>query len=281
MTLLVADIMTALDELAPFDLAEEWDNVGLLLGHKGKSVTSVLIGLDPTNELVDEAIRNGVDLIITHHPMIFHPLSSVMTDQPEGVLLEKAINNQITMIGCHTNLDSAVGGVNEALAAGLGLTELQPLCPSSNPARPGAGMGRIGSYENDLSAVDFVERLLNVLNLPAVQVAGSFPERIKTVALCGGSGSDLARTAFGCGADLYISAEIKHSTGQWAHESGFCVIDGTHYGTENPVVALLAKRLQQYCSSKGWSLPIQVSMTQRAPFQIINRENILTFQQEN
>lgn len=279
MTVLVADILRAIDELAPFDLAEEWDNVGLLVGHPDRTVSSVMIGLDPTNDLLDEARRCCADTIITHHPLIFHPLSAVITDQSDGMLLEKAIVHQMTMIGCHTNLDSARGGVSDALANGLGLVDLQPLLPAVDPAKPGAGMGRVGRYEESLSSGQFVERLLKVLDLSTVQIAGVLPERVKKVALCGGSGSDLAQAALSCGADLYLSAEIKHSTGRWAEECGFCVIDGTHYGTELPVVALLAQRLREYSKSKGWSLAIQVSTTQRPPFQIVNKETI--FQQEN
>jgi len=271
MKVLVSDIIAAIDELAPFDLAQEWDNVGLQVGHPGRTVSSVLVGLDPTNELLDEACRCGADTIITHHPLIFHPLSDVITDQPDGMLLENAIVNQITWIGCHTNLDSAIGGVSEALANSLGLIDLHPLLSSGDLKQPGTGMGRIGRYDKSLPAGLFIEQLLKVLDLPSVQVAGILPERVKKVALCGGSGSDLVELAFSRGADLYLSSEIKHSTARWAEERGFCVIDGTHYGTENPVVALLALRLQKISKSKGWSLNVQVSRTQRPPFKNINK----------
>ncbi len=275
MTVLVADIIAAIDELAPFNLAEEWDNVGLLVGSPARTSSSVMIGLDATSELLDEAREFGADTVITHHPLIFHPLSSVITDQPEGMLLEKALVNQINVISCHTNIDNAIGGVNEALADGLGLENLHPLIPFVDPAKPGTGTGRIGQFDRGLSKNLFVERLLNVLQLSAVRVAGVLPERVEKVAVCGGSGSEYAKIAQARGADVYLTAEIKHSTGRWAEESGFCVIDGTHYGTEQPVVALLAKRLREYCKSKGWSLSVQTSKTQRPPFQIVSRADLM------
>ena len=274
MTVLVSDIMAAIDEFAPIDLAEEWDNVGLLVGRPGMTVSSVMIGLDPTAELFAEARRCGSNMIITHHPLIFHPLVSVITDQPDGALLEKAIVDQVAVVGCHTNLDKAIDGVSVALARELGLVALKPLLPSSDPSYPGTGLGSVGKYERSMSSSRFVKRLLEVLNLSAVQVAGVLPERVRKVALCGGSGSEFAQAAYECGADLYLSAEIKHSTGRWAEGCGFCVVDGTHYGTEQPMVARLAERLRLYGESKGWSLVVRVSKTQRSPFQLVSREGV-------
>lgn len=271
MTVSVADILAAIDELAPFELAEEWDNVGLQVGFSGGTVSSIMVGLDPTNDLLDEVLESGADTLITHHPLIFKPFSAVITDQPEGEMLERVIRHKITVIGCHTNLDNAVGGVNDVLAEWLGLEELQPLIPFMESGRSGAGTGRIGQYDEGISKDLFMERLLNVLGLSEVQVAGVLPERIRKVGLCGGSGSGFAQVAMAGGADLYLSAEIKHSTARWAEQSGFCVIDGTHYGTERPVVDYLAEKLGEYCKAKDWALPVHVSQAQKPPFRKMSR----------
>ena len=262
----VKDIVNSLDQDAPFSLAESWDNVGLLVGNPDREVTSVLIGLDPTNSLIDEALASGANTVITHHPVIFRPLTSINTANPTGKLLEKALVNKIAIISCHTNLDSAVDGVSDILASTLGLTELSPLLPSSEKDSPGTGLGRMGSFSAPLSAEVFLKKVLKVLNLLSVQIAGNIPETVETVAVCGGSGSDLATESLARGADVYLSAEIKHSTAIWAIENNFCIIDGTHFATEQLSVSLIADKLNQAGSNQNWNIAIRQSETESHPF---------------
>lgn len=269
MTAKVIDILNNLALKAPFQLAESWDNVGLLIGNPEQPVTGVIAGLDPTNELVDEAITSGCNTIITHHPVIFKPLTSINTGTPEGKLLQKALSHNIAIIGYHTNFDSAEEGVSDVLGQRLGLNSLTPLItPSGAPT--GTGLGRVGSYEVGLTAAAFTKRLLAALELEGVQMTGPIPEIVTTVAVCGGSGSDFAKTAFQQGADVYISAEIKHSTAIWARENEFCIIDGTHYATEKPAVALLVKRLLQANETEGWNIHVQQSVNEKHPFVYID-----------
>jgi dinuclear metal center YbgI/SA1388 family protein len=267
----VKDILNSLNSDAPFSLAEPWDNVGLLVGNPDQEVTSILIGLDPTNALIDEALTSGANAVVTHHPVIFHPLTSINTADPDGRLLEKALTNRIAIIGCHTNLDSAADGVSDILAAKLGLKELSPLLPSETRNFPGTGLGRIGSFSTPVSATVFIKKVQEVLNLPSFQMAGQIPEKVTTVAVCGGSGSDLATEAFARGADIYLSAEIKHNTAIWAIENDFCVIDGTHYATEKPSVGLLAEKLRRANSSQNWNIAIRQSETENHPFVLIDK----------
>jgi dinuclear metal center YbgI/SA1388 family protein len=267
----VKDILNSLNLEAPFSLAEPWDNVGLLIGNPDQEVTSILIGLDPTNSLIDEALILGANTVVTHHPVIFRPLSSINTADPNGRLLAKALENRIAIIGCHTNLDSAADGVSDILAAKLGLKDLSPLLPSGEKEFSGTGLGRIGSFSTPVSATVFMDRVQEVLNLSSIQVAGQIPKKIKTVAVCGGSGSDLAAEAFIRGADIYLSAEIKHDTAIWAIENSFCIIDGTHFATEQPSVGLLAEKLGLANSVQNWNIAIKQSETEGHPFVLINR----------
>jgi dinuclear metal center YbgI/SA1388 family protein len=264
------NLMDGLDQIAPFSLAESWDNVGLLVGNPDARITSILLGLDPGLRLLDEAIARGANTIITHHPCIFHPLATVITQTPAGAFLEKALSHKINIIACHTNLDNCADGVSDALAWALGLTDLTPL-------RPGAlaetGAGRIGVFAPPLPAAAFMDQLFQALQLETIQIAGRLPERIKTVALCGGSGSDLAETARDRGADLYISAEIKHSTARWAEECGFCIIDGTHYGTEQPVIPFLQRKIQALAATNNWPLEVFLTQTEKHPFICNYRHN--------
>lgn len=266
MTVRVKDILECLNIEAPFKLAESWDNVGLLVGSQEQQVTAVLAGLDPTCNLIDEAIAKKANTIITHHPVIFKPLTSIDTSRPDGRLLAKALANGIAIIGCHTNFDSASEGVSDYLAQQLGLEKLSPLLPTPGSERADIGLGRVGSYSRPVPFEQFLPRLLATLELPAVQIAGPAPTEITTVAVCGGSGSDLAPLALEQGVDVYLSAEIKHSTAVWARENGFCIIDGTHYATEKPAVTLLVDKLRKCCDRKGLNIKILQTTREQHPF---------------
>ena len=272
MTTRVKDILNNLELKAPFQLAESWDNVGLLIGNAEQTVTGVIAGLDPTNELLDEAINNGCNTVVTHHPVIFKPLASIDTGTPEGLLLQKVLSHNVSIIGCHTNFDSAQEGVSDVLGKRLGLSNLQPLiAPPGTP--DGTGLGRIGTYKTCLTREEFTRHLLLALELEGVQMTGTLPETIRTVAVCGGSGSDFAQAALQKGADVYLSAEIKHSTAIWARENNFCIIDGTHYATEKPAVALLVKRLLHANETEGWNINVLQSVNEKHPFVYIDKNH--------
>ena len=270
MVITIQDIITCLDEIAPFSMAESWDNVGLLVGNRSREVRSILVGLDPTNRLLAEAIETGADTVITHHPAIFRPIPSIDTAEPAGSFLETALSAHLNIFACHTNFDSVALGVNDVLAELLGLQDIRPLVPSASHPSEGAGMGRIGVFPGGISKSAFVAIVLEVLSLQEVRVAGTLPDTISTVALCGGSGSEFAEIAMKNGADVYLSAEIKHNVARWAEESGFCIIDGTHYATEKPAVNLLVQRLREYFSNRDRNLAVKESITEKHPFTTVN-----------
>lgn len=270
MTVRVKDILNSLNALAPFSLAEPWDNVGLLVGSPEQEATAVLAGLDPTNPLLDEAIALGANVVITHHPVIFKPLPAIDTTAPYGRLLEKALASRIAIIGYHTNYDNAAKGVSTILARQLGLENLVPLIPGGED---GTGLGRIGTFPAPLAATDFVARVLDVLGLASVHTAGRLPDQIATLAVCGGSGSEFAEQARLRGADAYLSAEIKHNIAVWAGETGFCIIDGTHYATEKPAIAALVTRLEQIGLREGWNIRTMQTNTERHPFVALDRKH--------
>lgn len=273
MAVRVKDILRSIDCTAPFSLAESWDNVGLLVGDAEREVSGVLVGLDPTTPLLDEAIARGVNTVVTHHPVIFKPLQAINTATAEGRLLEKALSNKLSIIAAHTNFDSAVGGVSAVLARHLGLADLAPLLPATG-ASAHIGLGCIGSYGEPLTAAAFRRRLLQVLQLRRVQMAGILPEAVSVVAICGGSGSEFAPQARALGAQVYLSAEIKHSTAIWAVENGFCVIDGSHYATEKPAVAELVSKLQETAGEEHWQVSIFASTKEHHPFLDLEENNL-------
>jgi len=271
--LTVKDLLKTLDKIAAFGLAEPWDNVGLMVGDPDQQIQGVLVALDPTEEVLAEAKEYAADCIITHHPLIFNPLKAIYTNQPMGRFLRRALKNEISVIGCHTNLDQAVGGVNDVLAKSIGMVESKPLVPNEkdrdraeNSAASETGFGRVGPLADILSRKAFVERLCAFLNLPVLRVAGHLPEEINTVAVCGGSGSDLAEAAFASGAQVYITGEVKHSTARWAEASGFCIIDAGHFTTENPVVESLVNMLADVFAEQGVNIRVKPSAKQKSPF---------------
>ncbi len=269
----VKDILDILDRIAPFKLAEEWDNVGLLTGGLEREITSILVGLDPTGSLLDEAIDRKANTVITHHPLIFHPLSAITTSDPTGRILEKSLTHRINIIACHTNLDSAQNGVSDILAEALGLEQTTPLVQEVPDS--GTGIGRIGNLAKEIEQSVFMDRLFHILEIEGVQVAGPLPKKIRRVAVCGGSGSDFAETAYKNGADVYLTAEVKHSTARWAQECGFCIIDGTHYATEQPVVDHLVARLQQAAKEEKLKIGIHKTQTQSHPFLYMNKKSFI------
>lgn len=272
MTITVKDILTQINNIAPFSLAESWDNNGLLIGSANASAKSILVGLDPSNALLEEAIKKGCDTIITHHPAIFKPLPAINIDTPGGKFIQSALTHSISVIACHTNFDSAADGVSDALGRALGVTVTTPIIESSEPTGK-TGLGRMGTLSTPQSGEQFIQNVLHTLELEAAMVAGKIPEQITTVAICGGSGSDLAPKTLDMGADIYLTSEVKHSTARWAEEAGFCIIDGTHYSTEQFAVNLLVNKIEEIASENNWQLNILSTETERHPFVCVVRNS--------
>lgn len=276
---LLKNLLSILDEIASFSLAESWDNVGLMVGNLSQEISGILIALDPTEEILDEAIASNINTIITHHPLIFNPITNIHTDQPLGRVLKKALKNNIAIVGCHTNLDVVSGGVNDILATELGLTDLQPLCPSQNAKHElqldtnPFGMGRIGHFSPPLDGKSLISQILSSLNIKAVQIVGDLPEKISTAAVCGGSGSDLAETAFNLGAQVYITSEIKHSVARWGEIKGFCMLDAGHFATENIIVPAFTDALQKAFTAKNFATNIKQTTKQVNPFRYCAKIN--------
>ena len=262
----VRDVHAVLQGPAPDGLAETWDNVGLLVGSPDAAVGAVMLALDPTADVARQAAAAGCDLLVTHHPAIFRPIKNVLTDTPGGAFLAEAIRAGIGVIACHTSYDSAEGGVSAALAAGLGLADIRPLAPSPHDER--CGLGSIGDFERPVGPDELAARLRAYCAPPWILAAGTRPESIGRVAVCGGSGSDMAELALARGAQVYITAEIKHHTARWAEEAGLWLLDAGHFPTENPAMPLLAERLRRLFAERGWDIPVRLAR-QAAPLSLL------------
>ncbi len=258
MSATVQHLIDILQEIAPPSLAESWDNVGLLVGSDREAVRGVLLGLDPLPALLAEAERLDANLVITHHPAIFRPLPAIRTDHPAGRFIRHAISAGINVIGCHTNLDAAPGGVSDVLALRLGLEDVRPLVARDDGLEE-CGLGRLGDLRPPLAAGAFLDRLRTALAPPWLLAAGPRPAQVRRVAVCGGSCSEFAENALRAGADVYITAEVKHATARWAEEAGLWIIDAGHFATENPAMAALQKRLQSALAERGMETEIHLA----------------------
>ncbi len=269
MSATVQHLIDILEEIAPHSLAESWDNVGLLVGSAREPVRGVLLGLDPLPALLEEARRLDANLVITHHPLIFRPLPAIRTDRPPGRFIRDALAAGINVIGCHTNLDATTGGVSDVLAGRLGLTNITPLVPGDHGNGDAAcGLGRLGDYNEPLPPADFLARLRDVLAPPWLLAAGPRPARVGRVAVCGGSCSEFAEQALQAGADVFVTAEVKHAIARWAEEVGLWIIDAGHFATEYPAMAVLRERLEAALADRGMAIGIHLAR-QEPPLQAV------------
>ena len=229
--MIVYDIYDFLDEKYDFSSALEYDNVGLLVGDGRDKVTGVLVCLDCTDEAITEAVKQGANLIVTHHPVIFDPLKSVT----EQSLVYRLIKNGISVISAHTNLDQADGGVNDALAEAVGLSDVEKIADSEG------FFYRIGELSEPATSEELAKSVSERLSLP-VKYVGNF-SFIKRVAVCSGSGGSMLGEVINTGVDAYITADIKHNVFMEAHEAGLTLIDAGHFNSEDIIVEPLSQEL--------------------------------------
>ena len=230
----VNDIYTALCRIAPPELQTSFDNAGFLVGHRDAAVDTVLLSLDITGEVIEEAEALGAQLIVSHHPVIFHPLRSVTADG-EGVLVLRLIEKKLAAICMHTNLDIAEGGVNDVLIRKLGA--------GCDGALDEDGCGRLGELPQEMpmpASLDFCRKTLGVNTLRYVDAG----KPVRRLAVMGGAGGDAMRDALKKGCDTYVTADIKYHQFLDAAELGMNLIDADHFCTENPVIPVLADQLR-------------------------------------
>ena len=228
----VKNIYDFIDSIAPFEKQCEWDNSGLLIGNPCREISKIGVVLDITPDAVKYAAERGVDLIVSHHPVIFRPVKSFL----DGDVSYMLAANGISAICAHTSLDCANGGVNDVLAETLGFKNPVPLTESGEAAMIRKVV--IDETEADALAMLVADRLST-----GVQLADC-GKTIDTVALCGGAGGDFIHAVAESGCDAYITGEAKHHEFLAAKELGVTLIAAGHFETENPVVAVLADKIR-------------------------------------
>ena len=233
----VHDIEQALYELAPRELAAEWDNVGLLAGRRDRAVHKVLVSLDVTAAVAEEARQWGAELIAAHHPVIFHPVKRVTDQDPAGEILLRLAEHGIAAVCMHTNLDAAQGGVNDALAAALQLEEVAPL-------EGGGGIARTGRLPRPVSVPDFLCAVQEALGAGGLRCTdGAKP--ISRVAVGGGACGEFLWAAAAAGCDAFVTADVKYNQFLDAAALRLTLVDAGHFPTEDVVCPVLARHLSE------------------------------------
>lgn len=245
----VDQIYRWLDSIAPFETQEGFDNAGLLIGDRQKTVSRIILTLDLSESVVQEAAACGAELIITHHPIIFSPLRRIDYQTPFGRMLLGLTAAGISVISAHTNWDKAPGGVGDTLAAVLGLEDAVPL----------DGYVRLGTLPQPMTAAAFAEKMQTALGI-APRLYGNADRPVQKVAVAGGSYGEGYGLALDAGADAFVSGEIKHHEILDAVAQGLIVYDGGHHATEQPAMPVLAEKLQAFCRQNSWQIDTRLSM---------------------
>ncbi len=251
MSATVKDILAAVWDMAPLELAEEWDNVGLLAGHPDRPVTKVLCALDLTGAVLDEAIREGAELIVTHHPILFRGRKNLREDDPEGALLARLVRSEISLIAMHTNFDSAAPGVNDALAEAMGLTDVQA------PAQF-LRVGDVASTTLEALTKRTAERLRAV-----VRTYGDPDSPVSRVAVMGGAGGGYYRDAIAAGAQAFITGEIGYHVAMSAVDEGLCILEAGHDCTERVAIKTMVCGLQNRLNALQYKVIVMESAAHR------------------
>ena len=241
----VNDILQFMESLAPAATKMDWDNVGLLCGRKEREVHKILVALDPFRNVIQEAIDTGADLIVTHHPLIFrNPLMAVNEETEAGRCVLTLLEHGIAAINAHTNLDVAPGGINDVLAAVLGLSQVEVLNPEGvTAAGEPYGLLRAGMVEEQPLS-NFLAHVKARLGCPGLRyVDGGRP--VRKVAVGGGACADGMFDALAAGCDTFVTSDIRYNQFWTAQELGLNLIDAGHFHTENPTMPVLAGLLQE------------------------------------
>ncbi|MBQ7717861.1 MAG: Nif3-like dinuclear metal center hexameric protein [Clostridia bacterium] len=254
----ISDVITELENYAPPVLAEEYDNVGLLVGDREREVTSVLLALDVDMGVAEEAKAKGANLIVSHHPLIFDGVKNITADTPLGRCITYLIENKIAVYAAHTNLDSAQGGLNDIMAGILGLENTVSL--SGNMAD--TGIGRVGSLDPETTVAGLAQKLKSVFNLPFIKYTGDGTAPVTRVAVCTGSGASLLDEVIYIGADVYITGDMKYHNVRDAYTAGVNIIELGHYDSEFICTRLFNRILDGVVAT-------QVSESNRNIFNII------------
>lgn len=239
----IREIIGALEEFAPLSLQDSYDNAGLQIGlTEDAEATGALLCLDVTEDVLDEAVRKGCNMVVSHHPLLFRPCKSITgADYIERCII-KAIKNDIAIYSAHTNLDNAKDGVNYRFAHKLGLTDIEILDPKNNDKSTGAGI--IGHLAEPMKKEDFIAHVKKVFNANCVRFNSWTGRKVFRIALCGGSGAFLMSKAASAGVDAFLTGEVGYHR-FFGHENELLLLELGHFESEQYTLEILREVIER------------------------------------
>lgn len=247
----VAEVIRHLETMAPGELAEQWDNCGLQVGALDWPVRRVWVSLDPLPEVVSVACRNQVDLLVTHHPLIFKPLRQIDAAAPVGRIIADALKARLAIYSAHTSYDSAPDGLNDVLARRLDVATTRVLGSALLPSASLAGLGRIGGLARPMALEDLARDVCRRLGLDEARLVGNPRLTVHEVALCSGSGGSLTPDFLASSAQVYITGEIHYHQARDIAAAQRGAIDIGHFGSERIMIGDVAERLKRKLAAEG------------------------------
>jgi dinuclear metal center YbgI/SA1388 family protein len=240
----VKEALEFLQRAAPASLAESWDNPGLQVGFPDRPLQALLSALDPTVSAIEQAASKGAGLVVTHHPLFFKPVSSLVLDIFPGDVVWAAVSRQISLVSLHTNLDSARYGISDALAEMIGLRDVEVLEESRKDE--GVGLGRIGNLTESETLEEVFARIKISLGLSNIRVTTGSRKPIRRIAVVGGSGGGMITEAADAGADLLLTGDVSH------HQAG-------HFATERAAFNRVIRKLGASMKELGWAVEVHTA----------------------
>jgi dinuclear metal center YbgI/SA1388 family protein len=265
MPLKVKDVHNILEERAPSRYMESYDNVGLMVGDMEQEVSSVLVALDCTLDVIQEAREKSCSLIFCHHPLIFQKPSSITTDKLLGRKIIELISSGISVYSSHTNLDSVQGGLNDILMGLIGVKETRVL--EALEGEVNSGIGRIASLDEPVRLSELVDRVKGSLGISFARYSGDDEKVVSKIAAITGSGQSFFSAAVKEGADCIITGDTTYHHVSDLREEGIAVIDAGHFGTEWPALKVFSKWLENSISEMGFGNSVVLAESNSCPYK--------------
>lgn len=270
MSIRINEFHTIVERFAPSILKEKYDNVGLMVGYEEQQIENMLVAMDCTMEVIEEAIEKRCNFIFTHHPLLFIKPSTITTETLKGKKILKLIKNDIALYSAHTNLDSVFNGINDYAAKILGYSSIEIMDKSKvNDFQEHSGIGRILQLEEELSLKDLCKKVKNVYSSDTLKYSGNDEWRVKRVALINGSGQDYFSLAKDMGVDCIITGDTTYHFVSDLVEEGIAIIDPGHFDTEWTAFKMVINDLEKNLIDVGFNGNIIFSETCRNPYKVL------------
>lgn len=265
------EILDVIDRVAPFHLAEQWDNSGLQAGFPSGQVRKIMIGLDITMPLMVAAKNQNVDMVLSHHPLMMSGEKVFDFEQMPGSAICLAAKEQISIVSAHTNLDKADQGLNDYFAECIGIDQTRVFAadPGGDHDAPVTGIGRIGELETPLTLEGLAEFIKSQLGLSYIRMTGEPEKKVASVAICTGSGGSLLDQFFTSGADVYVTGDVKYHEARLVEAAGKTMIDVGHFGSEHIAIELLQRLLSPAFTDAGLDIEIIKYLNEKDPFTLV------------